>query len=77
LTPRALFAPNGDTLPCTDKSKLIHLLVKLAKADTTDKNEMSRLVFRPWTQQFYVCKLLLWHSEIYLSCFVIYLCISV
>ena len=30
-TPRALFTPNGDILPCTDKSKLIHLLEKIAK----------------------------------------------
>jgi len=31
LTPRALFAPDGTVLPCQDKSKLIHLLIKLAK----------------------------------------------
>ncbi|KAL8597167.1 hypothetical protein ACOMHN_050503 [Nucella lapillus] len=31
LTPRALFAPDGIVLPCQDKSKLIHLLIKLAK----------------------------------------------
>ncbi|KAJ8353332.1 hypothetical protein SKAU_G00208990 [Synaphobranchus kaupii] len=38
-TPRALFAPNGDILPCTDKSKLIHLLEKLAKKDPADQNQ--------------------------------------
>lgn len=32
LTPRALFAPGGSVLPCTDKSKLIHIIQKL----TTD-----------------------------------------
>ena len=32
-TPRALFAPNRDILPCTDKSKLIHLREMLAKED--------------------------------------------
>ena len=37
LTPRALFAPSGIMLPCTDKAKLIHLLVKLAEADTADQ----------------------------------------
>jgi len=30
VTPRALFAPDGTILPCMDKSKLIHLLQKLA-----------------------------------------------
>ena len=39
LTPRALFAPNGDILSCTDKSKLIHLLKKLPKADTLDQDQ--------------------------------------
>ena len=29
LTPRALFAPDGSILPCTDKSKLIHCLQEL------------------------------------------------
>ena len=29
VTPRALFAPDGYILPCTDKSKLIHCLEKL------------------------------------------------
>ena len=33
LTPRALFAPNGAMLPCTEKSKLIHLLEKLREAE--------------------------------------------
>ena len=28
LTPRALFAPNGNALPCIDKSTLIHILEK-------------------------------------------------
>ena len=34
LTSRALFAPDGSVLPCTDKSKLIHLLERLASAKT-------------------------------------------
>ena len=34
LTPRALFAPDGSILTCTDKSKLIHYLEKLG-----EKNE--------------------------------------
>ena len=34
LTPRAFFAPNGTMLQCLDKSKLIHLLNKLASAET-------------------------------------------
>ena len=33
VTPRSLFAPNGELLPCNDKSKLIHLLVKLGEDD--------------------------------------------
>ena len=32
LIPRALFAPDGTILPCLNKSKLIHLLNKLATA---------------------------------------------
>ena len=36
LTPRTLFAPDGSMLPCTDKSKLIHNLEKLAKIDDTE-----------------------------------------
>ena len=36
LTPRALFAPNGAMLPCTDKAKLIHLLEKLGAAEPPD-----------------------------------------
>ena len=28
LTPRALFAPDGSIIPCTDKPKLIHCPVK-------------------------------------------------
>ena len=39
VTPRALFAPNGSILPCTDKSKLIHCLAKLEKPNETDPNE--------------------------------------
>ena len=31
LTPMALFSPDGTILLCHDKSKLIHLLVKLAR----------------------------------------------
>jgi len=34
VTPRALFASDGTILPCLDKSKLIHLLNKLATAET-------------------------------------------
>ena len=37
LTPRALFAPDGSMLPCTDKSKLIHSLEKLANTDETNE----------------------------------------
>ncbi|SMN02506.1 hypothetical protein SPONN_1209 [uncultured Candidatus Thioglobus sp.] len=33
LTPRSLFAPDGSMLPCTDKSKMIHILEKLANTD--------------------------------------------
>lgn len=33
LTPRALFAPSGSMLPCTDKSKLIHVLEKLPQEE--------------------------------------------
>jgi len=33
LTPRALFAPDGSMLPCTDKSKLIHNLKKLTNME--------------------------------------------
>ena len=35
LTPRALVAPNGAMLPCTDKAKLIHLL-ELGAAEPPD-----------------------------------------
>ena len=38
LTPRALFAPDGTILPCLDKSKLIHLLNKLATAEIPHKD---------------------------------------
>jgi len=34
VTPRALFASDGTILPCLDKSKLMHLLNKLATAET-------------------------------------------
>ena len=34
LTPRSFFNPNGTLLLCTDKSKLIHLLVKLISEQT-------------------------------------------
>ena len=33
LTPRALFAPDGSMLPCTDKAKIIHSLQKLASSN--------------------------------------------
>ena len=36
VTPRAHFAQDGSMLPCTDKSKLIHNLEKLAKTEDTD-----------------------------------------
>jgi len=39
LTPRALFAPDGTILPCLDKSKLIHLLNKLATAETAQEDQ--------------------------------------
>ena len=38
VTPRALFAPDGPTLPCVDKSKLINCLEKLRKNKGTDQN---------------------------------------
>ena len=38
LTPRALFAPDGTVLPCHDKSKLIHLLDKLAREHVPDQD---------------------------------------
>ena len=37
-TPRALFAPDGFILPCTDKSKLIHYLEKLGKNNEIHEN---------------------------------------
>ncbi len=37
-TPRALFAPDGSMLPCTDKSKLIHNLEKLTNTDETNQH---------------------------------------
>ena len=33
LTPRSLFSPDGAVLPCSDKSKLIHLLEKMVPTD--------------------------------------------
>lgn len=39
LTPRALFAPSGAMLPCTDKSKLIHALERLATAAPSSEDE--------------------------------------
>jgi len=39
LTRRALFAPDGTILPCLDKSKLIHLLAKLAPAETPHEDQ--------------------------------------
>ena len=37
LIPRALFAPDESMLRCTDKSKLIHNLVKLSNANETNE----------------------------------------
>lgn len=39
VTPRSLFAPNGEVLPCSDKSKLIHALNKLATTEFTEARE--------------------------------------
>ena len=39
LTPRALFVPDDTILPCLDKSKLIHLLNKLATAETPQEDQ--------------------------------------
>ena len=39
LTPRAFFAPDGTIVPCLDKSKLIHLLNKLATAETPQEDQ--------------------------------------
>lgn len=41
LTPRAFFAPDGTILPCLDKSKLIHVLNKLATAETPQEDQQS------------------------------------
>ena len=38
LTPKGLFAPVSTFLPCLDKSKLIHLLNKLATAETPQED---------------------------------------
>ena len=43
LTPRALFAPDGTVLSCQDKSKIIHLLIRLAK------DEKSQAACSLWT----------------------------
>lgn len=40
LTPRALCAPDGSVLPCTNKSKLIHLLEQLASEKTVQSNSL-------------------------------------
>lgn len=41
VTPRALFAPDGSLLSCTDKSKLIHILEKFAnKAQSSPEDEL-------------------------------------
>jgi hypothetical protein len=39
LTPRAFSAPDGTILTCMDKSKLIHLLNKLATAETPQEGQ--------------------------------------
>ena len=38
LIPRTLFTPDGSMLPCTDKSKLIHNLEKLASTVGTNQH---------------------------------------
>lgn len=40
MTPRALFASDGSVLPCTDKSKLIHLLEQLASEKTAQGDSL-------------------------------------
>ena len=40
-TPRALFSPNGSVLPCSDKSKLIHVLEMLTTRETTEADQQS------------------------------------
>ena len=40
LTPRALFAPNGNLLSCTDKSKLMHLLEKLTSKKSVHQQQL-------------------------------------
>ena len=49
LTPRALFAPDGTILPCLDKSKLIHLLNKLATAETPQDDQQPEEVGMDFT----------------------------
>ena len=46
LTPRALFAPDGSMLACTDKSKLIHILETLASTINTNESlpPVSRMI---------------------------------
>ena len=39
VSPRTLFASDGTILPCLDKSKLIHILNKLATADTPQEDQ--------------------------------------
>lgn len=40
VTPRSLFAPNGEVLPCSDKSKLIHALDNLAAPELIEAREL-------------------------------------
>ena len=47
LTPRALFAPNGDLLPCLDKSKLIHLLLKHGENNTVAEDQQAASALAP------------------------------
>jgi len=42
VTPRALFVSDGRILPCLDKSKLIHLLNKLATAETPQVDQQPK-----------------------------------
>ena len=39
VMPKSLFAPNGEVLPCSDKSKLIHALDKLSTPELTEARE--------------------------------------
>ena len=49
LTPRALFSPDGTILPCLDKSKLIHLLNKLAIAEKQKLHRKTSSQKMGWT----------------------------